>query len=250
MIDLEREFLRLTSSDTEQPIPNEDTASDSEHPTRVSTPEMSEDSIYPKVLTLDVGGRKFKVSRDVLTAESGLFRLQLSERFTWTPESDGSYFLDADPNLFEHLLAFMRRPAVFPLFYTNPGGFNYDMYNRLEAEAEYFQIDALYTWIKDKKYEGAIFVHTHSSVTRDLASIDSTGFVSDTCESRHVIKGSQKIYLCPRQIQVHRGHPEMCGQACARAQAGNMIVYEDVPYLRIVTFKNDIIFDKKVCRVA
>jgi len=196
MIDLEREFLRLTSSNTEQPVPNEDTASDSEHPTTVSTPEMSEDSIYPQVLTLDVGGRKFKVSRDVLTAESGLFRLQLSGRFTWTPESDGSYFLDADPSLFEHLLAFMRRPAVFPLFYSNPGGFNYDMYNRLEAEAEYFRIEALYTWIKDKKYEGAIFVHTHSSVTRDLTSIDSTGFVSKISDLHHVVRNTNIITHC------------------------------------------------------
>jgi hypothetical protein len=105
---------------------------------------------YPEVLTIDIGGRKFRVSRNILEAESGLFRHQLSEHFTWEPDEGGSYFLDTDPNLFEHLLRFMRRPEVFPLFYNHAAGFDYDLYNRLEAEAGYFQIDALYKWIKAK----------------------------------------------------------------------------------------------------
>ena len=105
---------------------------------------------YPKTLVLDIGGRKFKVSRDTLQAESGLFRHQLSGRFPWEPEMDGSYFLDADPDLFEHLLRFMRRPEVLPLFYDAAKGFDYDLYNRLEAESQYFQINVLHEWIKNK----------------------------------------------------------------------------------------------------
>ncbi|CAN9214022.1 unnamed protein product [Alternaria alternata] len=106
---------------------------------------------YPRHLTLDIGGRKFKVSRDTLEAESGWFEQQLSGRFApWEPEMDGSYFIDADPDLFEHLLRFMRRPEVFPLFYSKMNGFDYDLYNRLQAEALYFQMDTLYEWIKDK----------------------------------------------------------------------------------------------------
>jgi hypothetical protein len=106
---------------------------------------------YPKTLTLDIGGRKFKVSRDTLKAESGLFERQLSDRFPpWQPEADGSYFLDADPDLFVHLLRFMRRPEVFPVFYSKMNGFDYDLYNHLQAEALYFQVLTLYEWIKDK----------------------------------------------------------------------------------------------------
>jgi hypothetical protein len=105
---------------------------------------------YPKNLVLDIGGRKFKVSRDTLQAESGLFRRQLSDRFTWDPEADGSYFLDADPDLFEHLLRFMRRPEVFPLFYDAAKGFDYNLYSRLQAESVYFQVDVLHEWIKNK----------------------------------------------------------------------------------------------------
>ena len=106
---------------------------------------------YPRHLTLDVGGRKFKVSCDTLKSESGWFKRQLSGRFgPWEPELDGSYFMDTDPDLFEYLLRFMRRPEVFPLFYSKMNGFDYDLYNRLQAEALYFQTDTLYEWIKDK----------------------------------------------------------------------------------------------------
>jgi hypothetical protein len=110
---------------------------------------------YPKTLVLDIGGRKFKVSRDTLQAESGLFRRQLSDCFTWNPEADGSFFLDADPDLFEHLLRFMRRPEVFPLFYDAAKGFDYNLYSRLQAESAYFQVDVLYEWIKDK----VLYIH-------------------------------------------------------------------------------------------
>ena len=44
----------------------------------------------------------------------------------------------------------MRRPEVFPLFYSKINGLDYNLYNRLQAEALYFQIDTLYEWIKDK----------------------------------------------------------------------------------------------------
>jgi len=103
---------------------------------------------FPKILTLDISGRKFKVSRDILEAESGLFALQFSGRFAWEPEADGSYFLDADPELFGHLVRFMRRPQVYPLFYDRAKGFDYDLYNRLQVEAEYFQMDSLAAWIR------------------------------------------------------------------------------------------------------
>ncbi|KAI4650769.1 hypothetical protein J4E93_003126 [Alternaria ventricosa] len=105
---------------------------------------------YPKNMTLDIGGRRFRVARSTLEAESGLFQRQFSDCYSWTPEPDGSYFLDADPDLFEHLLRYMRRPEVFPLFYSVMNGLDYDLYNRLQAEARYFQINKLYKWIEAK----------------------------------------------------------------------------------------------------
>lgn len=45
----------------------------------------------------------------------------------------------------------MRRPNVFPLFYDKAkGGYDFDLYNRLEVEAEYFQVEGLYEWLSEK----------------------------------------------------------------------------------------------------
>jgi len=129
---------------------NEQKGSTTPHPAAQSTEDATKATRYPKNLLLDIGGRMFKVARNTLESESGLFRSQLSSLFTWTPEPDGSYFLDADPDLFEHLLRYMRRPEVFPLFYSVMNGFDYDLYNRLQAEALYFQIKKLYEWIEAK----------------------------------------------------------------------------------------------------
>ncbi|KAI4669230.1 uncharacterized protein J4E79_001273 [Alternaria viburni] len=123
--------------------------------TSTDTATPSADTSYPKNLVLDIGGRKFKVARNTLEEESGLFQRQFSVCYSWTPELDGSYFLDADPDLFEHLLRYMRRPEVFPLFYSVMNGFDYDLYNHLQAEALYFQIKKLYEWIEAKS--GALF---------------------------------------------------------------------------------------------
>lgn len=64
------------------------------------------------------------------SSRSGLFRLQLFGSFTWEPEGDGTYFIDANPEIFEHLLRFIRRPETFLLFYNQTKGLDYDLYNR------------------------------------------------------------------------------------------------------------------------
>ncbi|CAI9627976.1 unnamed protein product [Alternaria burnsii] len=207
---------------------------------------------YPRHLTLDVGGRKFKVSCDTLKSESGWFKRQLSGRFgPWEPELDGSYFMDADPDLFEYLLRFMRRPEVFPLFYNKMNGFDYDLYNRLQAEALYFQMDTLYEWIKDKRYLNAIKVKTSSLDIRVVHSLDHVQqeiLPVHKTEELHVVPRTRKVYLCPRQIAGHKGRPELCGAACHKRQADNAVEYEDVGFLQVVSLKKEIVFDEKVCR--
>jgi hypothetical protein len=142
------------------------------------------------IIILDIGGRKFKTETGTLCAESGLFRHQLSDQYPWSPQDDGSYFLDTDPELFEHLLRFMRRPSVFPLFYDKVQGFDYGLYARLQAEAKYFQIDTLSDWIKEKKYQSAIKVETSLPIVRELTqSLPETNTCNITHE-RHVVSQS------------------------------------------------------------
>lgn len=119
---------------------------------------------YPAIITLNVGGRHFVVSATVLIANSGLFRRQLSDHPGWTPQPDGTYFFDADPDLFVYLLTFLRRPSLFPVLYTPAAGFDYILYNRLEVEAEHF--------------ERAVKVNMQIRVTEELDTGDETTFTT------------------------------------------------------------------------
>jgi hypothetical protein len=74
-------------------------------------------------------------------------------------------------------------------------------------------------------------------------------YTSNKSEDRYVVAQTHKVYLCPRQIVVHRGHPEMCGGACHRRQAENDVVYDDETCLQVVSVERGILFDEKVCRV-
>ncbi|KAF2129318.1 hypothetical protein P153DRAFT_316163 [Dothidotthia symphoricarpi CBS 119687] len=204
-------------------------------------------SIHADVVTLDVGGRKFKASRNTLF-ESGLFRRLLSDSYAWVPESDGSYYIDADPELFEHLLHFMRRPSVFPLFYDKVAGFDYNTYNRLQGEAKYFRVDALHEWISEKRYLQAVVVKTSGPFTRSITQPISTELPADKSDEWQIVSKTKKVYLCPRLILVHKGHPEICGAACRSAQAGFAVQYEDELSLEIISVQKETVFNEEVCR--
>jgi hypothetical protein len=213
--------------------------------------DLSSSTPYPKIITLDIGGRKFKTELNTLRSGSGLFHHQLSGRFPWSRQEDGSYFMDADPDLFAHLLRFMRRPEIFPLFYTKANGFDYDLYNRLEAEAEYFQMHELHEWIKEKKYSKAIEVKIGPPIVTTIPGLPSP-FPHDsyTNEEVHVTACTKKVYLCPRQIRAHRGDPDACGAACKQRRAQVGVVYEDQPYWQILSMKKEVVVDQKKCRLG
>jgi hypothetical protein len=187
--------------------------------------------------------------RQTLRVESGLFRHQLPDRFTWTRQDDGSYFLDADAGLFDHLLRFMRRPQVFPLFYSKADGFDYDLYNRLEAEAEYFQIDVLQDWTKEKKYLRAVVTHFYTAEVCNLDDVLPETLPINQSEERHYVSRVRKTYICPRQISVHRGDSSRCGAACHKAQGNEKHEFEEQPYTVVIRVRNEIEYIAGICRL-
>lgn len=204
---------------------------------------------HPKIITLNVGGRKFQTELATLTEGSGLLRRMLSPSWNWEAQADGSYFLDADAELFEHLLRFMRRPETFPLFYTKADGFGYDLYNRLEAEARYYQMDTLENWLKGKIYLQAVICHTRDAIVQNLDSFSVKTIPTYEFEEHHMIPRKKKVYICPRGIFVHHGDKDRCGQACRRAQGDDDEKYEEQRYVEVVTIKKEIEFVRGVCNV-
>ncbi|KAK1256979.1 hypothetical protein QJS04_geneDACA024233 [Acorus gramineus] len=72
-----------------------------------------------------------------------------------TSRFDGDIFIDADPELFRHIRNFLRR-SVPPLFWTKANGFDYSLYNQVLREAEYYQIESLAQWIRQRKYLNSV----------------------------------------------------------------------------------------------
>lgn len=67
-------------------------------------------------VVLQVGERRFVTTSDTLIQGSGFLRSLFSGRWD-NAQDDGSHFVDADGDLFVHVLRYLRR-GVFPLFYN------------------------------------------------------------------------------------------------------------------------------------
>lgn len=136
--------------------------------TEINSPQPSRDTPLTPNFTrkndkieLQVGERNFVTSKASLN-QSGFFSALLA-RWEHNASSDGSYFIDADGNLFEHVLHYLRR-GVFPLFYSKEKGHDYAMYSAILQEAKYFQIVRLAQWIEEKNYLEAVKLEVTTSV--------------------------------------------------------------------------------------
>jgi hypothetical protein len=110
----------------------------------------------PSIVTLNVSGHIYKTRPSTLSTSPYFTALLARWDSGADLQDDGSYFIDADPDTFEHILAFMRRPSKFPLYWTHEHGFDYVLYNKVEAEADFFLLHGLRDWISKKRYEEAV----------------------------------------------------------------------------------------------
>ncbi|EXJ73552.1 uncharacterized protein A1O5_03313, partial [Cladophialophora psammophila CBS 110553] len=112
-----------------------------------------------KIINLNVGGRIFTTLISTLTSQSTFFTALLLDR--WESEDclvDGNLFVDANPDLFQHILDYLRR-SIPPVFWTRVNGFDFALYAALLQEARYFGIAALEKWIAEQHYLRAITIH-------------------------------------------------------------------------------------------
>ncbi|KAI8941500.1 hypothetical protein NX059_002717 [Plenodomus lindquistii] len=105
-------------------------------------------------ITLDINGTLF-TAHPMTLSTSPFFRALLT-RWQTNIQPNNTYYIDADPTLFAHLLSYMRRPSRFPLFWTDAAGFDYALYSALEAEANYFGLEALRKWIREARFLDAV----------------------------------------------------------------------------------------------
>ena len=105
-------------------------------------------------ITLQVGECRFVTRPATLTRGSDFFARQLSGR--WPDiQPDGSYFLDADGDVFQHVLRYLRH-EIMPLFYDNVKGYDYGLYLAVLEQARYFGVEPLQKWLERKTYLQAV----------------------------------------------------------------------------------------------
>jgi len=166
-------------------------------------------------ITLDVSGRKFRTSKSVLSV-SPYFEGLLNR---WEDgadlQADGSYYVDADADTFERLLGFMRRPSRLPLYWTREDGFDYALYSRVEAEADYFMLEGLRDWIKQRKYLKAVV-----TVLRTGSALNYQTLVDDVAIEKYVVRKAGHV-LCP--LALHHDVRNDCwrDEDCKKAMRAN-----------------------------
>jgi hypothetical protein len=206
-----------------------------------SSPQRGPDPI----IAIQVGERRFRTKTDTLQ-ESGYLRALISPRWDNNKQEDGSYFIDADPELFEHILRYLRR-GVLPIFYDKIKGHDHALYLALLEEAKYLQIPRLQKWLEEKRYLKAVTV---STTTRD-EEVGIAGWTEQSDLSKefeiYPLVYTKKVYLCPRRIDRHKGDPDSCGRQCRNAMPEDGPEYVEEACLKLVSIRKETVFDREAC---
>jgi hypothetical protein len=205
--------------------------------------------IPPPLIMLDVSGWKIRTEKATLQAFPYFQNLLARWNDCSNRLEDGSYYIDADPKIFQHILQFMRRPSRFPLFWTKDTRFDYVLYNKVETEASHFRLYDLRDWIRNKRYLDAVKTVTE---VREL--------------SEHELDDPRNQIRCDSDVEVHiflgpySGEEWMCDVCALHEDIGAVYVCEtcgdltrgsgaeddDLPKrLTIVTKRTE--FDETVC---
>jgi hypothetical protein len=144
--------------------------------------------------TIQVSDRRFLTDPDTWIGESAFFKALFSGKWG-DPQDDGSYFIDADPDLFEHILRYLRR-GVLPVFYDRAKGHDYVLYGALLEEARSFGIDRLEKWLNEQKYLEV--VNVAYSVTETDNSNTPARTVDGSVEIAYdLVRKRVSVWYCP-----------------------------------------------------
>ena len=185
--------------------------------TSIPDPTPRSTSPYPhnivptsEEIILRIGERQFHTTRQTLVEESGFFASIFSGRWN-SIVSDGSYFINADGDVFVHILRCLRH-GVFSVLYDSAKGHDYAGYFAIQAQAEFLLIPKLEQWVREKRYLRA-FMLEHVITLLDVEEpYKTTRLESNVQIEYHPQRKITKVYIYPRRISMHRGDPSRCGR--------------------------------------
>uniref|UniRef100_A0A060T6R6 ARAD1C15884p n=1 Tax=Blastobotrys adeninivorans TaxID=409370 RepID=A0A060T6R6_BLAAD len=189
---------------------------------------------------LSVGGQTFVTLEETLR-ESEYLR-QLTSRST-----DERCFVDGDPELFKHILRYLRH-GQFPLFYKENSGFDYGKYHNLLNESKRLKIQKLANWIEREEFKKLVKIHLRSFTLKhvDPDRLYLPSYIYEPY-SVQIFSLMERRYNCPRKIPVHK-EPWDCGRKCWKVKActrDDGSEYTNVPYHNAYVTEKSITIDRK-----
>ncbi|CZT06998.1 uncharacterized protein RAG0_12579 [Rhynchosporium agropyri] len=92
--------------------------------------------------TIRTSQRNFTTDPERCLGQSMYFKSLFSGKWGDRHE-DGSYFIETDAHIFEHILRYLRT-GVLPVFYDRAEGHDFALYQALLEEAKYFVVEIHY----------------------------------------------------------------------------------------------------------
>ncbi|MCJ1264154.1 hypothetical protein MMC22_004025 [Lobaria immixta] len=192
---------------------------------------------------LQVGERRFITTEETLTDESPFFSSLL--RHPHEAQADGSYFIDVDPDVFEHVLRYLRH-GVLPVFYDNAKGHDHALYHLLLQQARYFQIERLRRWLVCRKYLDAV------QTTITVEEVDHMYELSQPTGAHveveyHPIWKRNVVHMCPRGIDEYESDSSASSMQYMSLQGdeGKTFEEEEVPGMLVI--RKETVFDPELC---
>lgn len=172
---------------------------------------LTMDPVTDARVRVRVGETVFHTTRATLI-ESQLF----ASLFALSPPGSDEYFVDNDPELFAHVLRYLRT-KLYPLFYDRVNGHDKCMYSALIHQAEFYQIPSLLTWLSDRKWMLAVRrtmkQFSHSFVGKgQMANMQAYWTRDEELTISSAAISKQRRHKCPKGIWEHDGNQGSCAR--------------------------------------
>lgn len=166
--------------------------------------------------------------------------------------------VDADQHVFHHIVAYLRR-GTFPLIMDAQGHHDISTYLAILEEARHFELDRLARWIEEGRFAAAAKIESTTTTRQETVvekvndtclmmttTLDDGKIVSNISRELYPAWGKRLVYQCPRGL--HNGDRTGCGRKCNNALGGQPPSYDEVPTLRLLEVKKDLVIDPRLCR--
>ena len=221
--------------------------------------------MYTTIKTLQ---RSFMTDPDRWLGRSLYFQNLFSGKWG-DKQEDGSYFIETDAHIFEHILRYLRT-GVLPVFYDKATGHDFPLYQALLDEAMYFAIDRLQKWLRERKYLDAVKVHYIATETQDRGSIERqtikdtdgrTFMVEDRCIKMTAssnmeitivpITQQKNTFYCPH---AEYGKEEYCSECTGWKKDDGKITgyggWQKEDQIKWCIVRKEVVFDHDLCVTA